>query len=326
MALDSAPNHSGAAAGDANSIAPGPPGPSPVFFGPKGLRAGWRILLAATIGLGITAVLGAVITLIKPVRNFYIETARQIQTQRTVAPSGEIANEGFVVVVVLGTVAIMSLIEKRSFSDYGLPWNQAFGKRFWQGVPLGFAMLSVLLAVIWALHGFSLDGLAVTGVVAAKYGLLWTIVFLLVAFFGDFTFRGYLQSALGDGIGFWPAAFILAVAFGAIHWTNKGEALFGCVMAGSFGLLEAFTLWRTGNLWLPIGMHLAWDWGETYFYGTPDSGLLATGHLLNSSFHGAKWLTGGTVGPEGSWLVYPTLVVWALVIHFLFPAKQSAAV
>ena len=47
---------------------------------------------------------------------------------------------------------------------------------------------------------------------AVRYGVLeWAIVFFLVAVFEDFTFRGYLQSALGDGIGFWPAAIILAV-------------------------------------------------------------------------------------------------------------------
>ena len=314
----------------ATSPAP-PPAPTvapwrgPVFFGPKGLRAGWRILLAAAIILTLAAALGAVVGLIKPLRNFYAQTAHLIRAQNTVLPLGEIANEGFVVVLVLATAAIMTRIEKRSFADYGLPSNGAFGKRFWQGVLLGFAMLSLLLAVIWAFHGFSLGGLAARGATAARYGLLWAIAFLLVGVAEDFVFRGYLQAALGDGIGFWPAAVVLAVLFGAIHWSNSGEALFGCVMAGSFGLLEALALNRTGNLWLLIGMHASWDWGQTYFYGTPDSGVPASEHLFNSSFHGAKWLTGGTVGPEGSWLVFAVLIVWALAIHLLFPAKRSRA-
>jgi membrane protease YdiL (CAAX protease family) len=167
--------------------------------------------------------------------------------------------------------------------------------------------------------------LAVSGGVAARYGLEWAIAFFFVGVFEDFTFRGYLQSALGDGIGFWPAAIILAICFGGIHYQNTGEAVFGCVMAGGFGFVEAFALSRVGNLWLLFGMHAAWDWGETYFYGTPDSGALGLGHLFNSSFHGPRWLTGGTVGPEGSWLVFGVLVLWALAIHFLFSKRASSA-
>jgi uncharacterized protein len=238
-------------------------------------------------------------------------------------PLAATVGEAISVVAVIAAAAIMALIEKRSFADYGLPMNQAFGKRFWQGLPLGFAMLSLLLAVIWALHGFSLAGLAVSGAAAAKYGFLWAIVFFLTGVFEEFTFRGYLQAALGDGIGFWPAALILAVLFGAAHLNNSGEAVFGAAMAGSFGLLEAFTLRRTGSLWLPIAMHASWDWGETYFYGVPDSGMTATGHLFNATFHGAKWLTGGSVGPEGSWLVFPVLLIWALAIHLLFPVRRA---
>jgi hypothetical protein len=52
---------------------------------------------------------------------------------------------------------------------------------------------------------------------------------------------------------------------------------------------------------------------------------LAQGHLLNSSFHGPNWLTGGTVGPEGSYLVFGVLVISAVAIHFMFPAKEQAA-
>ncbi|MFY9527383.1 MAG: CPBP family intramembrane glutamic endopeptidase, partial [Candidatus Acidiferrales bacterium] len=106
---------------------------------------------------------------------------------------------------------------------------------------------------------------------------------------------------------------------------KSGEAKTGALKAGCFGLLAAFSLQRTGNLWFAIGMHAAWDWGETYFYGVPDSGLLAKGRLLHSSFHGPDWLTGGTVGPEGSLLVFAVLVLTGVAIHYVFPAKRGAA-
>jgi membrane protease YdiL (CAAX protease family) len=311
MASDITPNISGTGPAPA---APASSGAKWVFIGPNGLRAGWRISMFLPLMLAFSTAL----FLIKPLRHL------ALGLNGTMTPLAAIVTEAIFVVGVIAAAAIMAIIEKRSFADYGLPMNQAFGKRFWQGLPLGFAMLTLLLAVIWASHGFSLVGLAVTGATAAKYGCLWAIAFFLTGVFEELTFRGYLQAALGDGIGFWPAALILALLFGAAHLRNSGEAVFGAATAGSFGLLEAFTLRRTGSLWLPIAMHASWDWGETYFYGTPDSGLTATGHLLNSSFHGAKWLTGGSVGPEGSWLVFPVLLIWALAIHLLFPARRAA--
>jgi membrane protease YdiL (CAAX protease family) len=218
---------------------------------------------------------------------------------------------------------LMTLIEKRSFADYYLPPSQAFGKRFWQGIPYGFAMLSLLLVLIAAFRGFSLGNMALSGADAMKFGAAYGAAFILVGIFEEFSFRGYMQSTLTSGIGFWGAAVILSIVFGAIHLQNLGEAWIGAFMAGSFGILAAFSLKRTGNIWFPIGMHAAWDWGETYFYSVPDSGFLAKGHLLNSTFHGAKWLTGGSVGPEGSVFAFVVLVIGGVGIHFLFPAKRE---
>ena len=57
------------------------------------------------------------------------------------------------------------------------PWNQAFAKRFWQGLPYGFAMLSLLIGIIAALHCFSIDGIATSGATAVKFGLLYGLGF-----------------------------------------------------------------------------------------------------------------------------------------------------
>jgi len=289
-----------------------------IFIGPNGIRAGWRLLIFFLLVVAIVAAMVKV-----PGVKVFLHTH----------PPGEFTAIGLIgtefllqLFPVLLAASIMTFIEKRTFADYGLPLSEAFGKRFWQGVPLGFVMLSLLLAMIAALHGFSLEGIALGGAAALKYGALYFIGFIFVGIFEEFSFRGYLQSTLGSGIGFWPAALILSFVFGAIHLGNPGEAKIGAFMAGSFGLVAAFALRRTGNIWYPIGMHASWDWGETYFYGTPDSGILAQGHFLNSSFHGPDWLTGGSVGPEGSLLVFVVLIIWALAIHFLFPAKPASAV
>jgi uncharacterized protein len=290
-----------------------------IFMGPNGIRAGWRILIF--IPMFILFALGISRTLLL-IPGF----AAWAKTQSPAALSGtfQIVTEGFQVVALLLAAWIMSKIEKRTFTDYSLPFSEAFGKKFWLGIPFGFLSLSLLLAAIAAAQGFSVAGLEDHGGDILKYGVLFGIVFVLVGIFEEFSFRGYMQSTLESGIGFWPAAVLLSIGFGALHLGNPGEAKIGAFMAGSFGLVAAFALRRTGNLWFPIGMHAAWDWGETYFYGVPDSGLVATGRLLSSSSHGPAWLSGGTVGPEGSYLVFPVLLLIVLVIHLCYPAKKEA--
>ncbi len=293
-----------------------------IFIGPNGIRAGWRLLifLLLAAGMGVCLV-GICVALIPPARNLLLA----LQARGPITPGALIASEGGGAAVVLLAAALMTRIENRSFSDYGLPLDRAFGKLFFLGFVTGFLALTVLIGLIAARRGYSAGGLAVSSHDAVKYGLLYAIAFLLVGTFEEFTFRGYVQYTLGSGIGFWAAAIILAILFGASHLSNPGEAKLGALMAGTFALVAVFSLRRTGSLWFAIAMHSAWDWGETFFYSVPDSGLLARGHLLNSSFHGPNWLTGGSVGPEGSLLVFPVLVLWALAIYFMFPVRRPAS-
>jgi len=67
---------------------------------------------------------------------------------------------------------------------------------------------------------------------------------------------------------------------------------------------------------------MAFDWGETYFYGVANSGHKLPGHLLNSTSSGPAWLSGGTVGPEGSLLcTLLTVVVWLICAGWLREVK-----
>ena len=131
--------------------------------------------------------------------------------------------EGIAALSLVLAVLVMTLIEKRTFADYGFPGREAFGKRFWQGVPYGFVMITLLMALIAALHGFSHGGWALGRAEAVHYGILYFVAFIVVGIFEEFSFRGYLQATLASGIGFWPAAILLSIMFGAIHLANTGR-------------------------------------------------------------------------------------------------------
>ena len=217
---------------------------------------------------------------------------------------------------------IMARIEHRTVGAFGIPLQHAFGRLFWQGAIWGLVAESFVMLAMSLLHGFSFGSLAVSGVAIVKYAALWAAGDVLVGAFEESLFRGYAQFALADGIGFWPAAFVLSAVFGLTHLGNPNEGWVGASFVMLFGLFACFTLRRTGTLWFAIGMHGAFDYAEDFIYSVPDSGIRATGHLLNSGFHGPRWLTGGAVGPEGSVLTFGVLLFSFVLFGWLYPAKK----
>lgn len=215
-------------------------------------------------------------------------------------------------VAAVAPALVLARIEKRPWKVYGLPISSAFGRNFWLGSVWGFLAISALMLTLYGLHIFSFGHLAVHGGRLVRFAAYWTVMFLLVGLFEEFLLRGYSQFTLTRGIGFWPSALALSCAFGLIHLRNGGEQWPGLLAAAFIGLFFCLTLKRTGTLWFAVGFHAAWDWGETFFYSVPDSGMVAPGHLLSSSLHGPQWLSGGTVGPEGSVLCFLVIAAtWA---------------
>ncbi|MGH9716547.1 MAG: lysostaphin resistance A-like protein [Candidatus Acidiferrales bacterium] len=219
--------------------------------------------------------------------------------------------------------AIMCRIERGRFVSYGLPLRGAFGKNFWNGIIWGLAFVTIELMAMRALGGFTFGSFALAGATIAKYAAIWAVGFVLVGLAEEFVFRGYAQYTLSIGIGFWPAAIVMSALFGGAHLLNAGEDWAGAASVFVFGLFACFTLWRTGNLWFAIGFHAAGDYAESFIYSVPDSGTLATGHLLHSSFHGPAWLTGGTVGPEASALNFVLFALAFVIFAWSFRRQKT---
>jgi hypothetical protein len=286
------------------SFAP-PPLISGIFFSSYGLRSGWRFLLWAAIAAALIAGgFGA----LHGVLHGSISLPRRLLLIECVQFAGAF----------IATWILARFIDRKPLTSFGLTLNGA-GRRFPIGLLCGFVSLSFLVGLLALSRAFSLDGLAIRGPAILEYGALWALVFLLVGLSEELITRGYLLFALTRGIGFWPAAVLLAALFAAGHIGNPGENAIGIAAAGFIGLVLAWSLKWTGSLWWAIGFHAAWDWAESYFYGVPDSGGLAPGHLFTSSHQGPVWLSGGSAGPEGSALVFVVIVMLALVLSRIFP-------
>ncbi len=291
-----------------------------LFVGPHGIRPGWRWLMF----LGIFFVCTGVLLIAAIAVHLLRLPGTQPGAQSFTAPF-VLTQEGIFVIGLFVAALVMSKIERRPMAQYGLPAREAFRGRFWTGAVWGFLAITAVMLLIAALHGFSFGSVALSGRALVVYALAWAIAFLLTGFSEEFLFRGYSQFTLGGGMGFWPAAIFLSLLFGASHLSNPGEAWPGALAAAYIGFFFCFTLRRTGNIWFAVGLHAAWDYGETFVYGVPDSGFAAPGHLLNSSFHGPRWLTGGKVGPEASLACFVVISLLFLVFHFVYPAKRKTS-
>jgi membrane protease YdiL (CAAX protease family) len=216
---------------------------------------------------------------------------------------------------------IMSQLEGRPFGEYGLPSRGAFGKLFWQGALFGLVEISAVISFIAALGSYQFGSLAIHGTDLLRWAAFWFALFVMVGLYEEFAFRGYVQFALAQATGFWPAALLLSIAFGYVHRTNPGESKLGLAGVMLAGLFWCFTLRRTGNLWFAVGMHASFDFGETFLYSVPDSGMVFQGHLSNATLAGPGWLTGGNTGPEASVCDFVMLLVLFYVFHRLYPAR-----
>ena len=189
-------------------------------------------------------------------------------------------------------------------------------RRWATGFMFGLAMIAAMYALLWAEHYCSFG----RGTVSAKRALDIAVTFVTCLFVGVFeegVFRGYAQFKLARKLGFWPAAFTISLAFGLTHLIHPAYTMLGVGGAAFFGLLFTYCLWRTGDLWLAIGIHAAVDFAELFIFASRSTSV----RLVTTDVHGPAWLTGGTGGPEASAAGYAVIalafvIVWASTRSF----------
>ncbi len=206
--------------------------------------------------------------------------------------------------------------------------------------------------VLWGI-GFLLTGLGEEGMVRCymqytltrginywwalgSVTLMWLICFLFQH--GEGRYGIYAMAGLGvlpclwlhlkksPGAGFWQAAWLTSTFFGFIHTGNDGETWIGIFSAAAIGFAFCVSIRVTGSAWWAIGYHAAWDWAQTFFYGTADSGLQPKGHYLTSNPVGPELWSGGTDGPEGSLLVIPVVLLTILVLLVAYRRRPEIGV
>ncbi len=307
-------------------VAPPAPPASPqrsiiyrIFVGPRGVRAGWKdlifFLLFALAALAL-----------HPLSKLHGKVDPKLPLPVRVALVDEFSG---MLAVLIATGIMAKWIDRKPWGYFSIPLSNAFRSSFWIGSAIGLGALTLQLEVMHLGGWFDFGTIALHGAAIVKYGVAWAVMFFFVGVTEEGILRGYVQRVTTDGLSaipggwsFWVSALIFSVMFGAGHLGNPGENKFGIIMVFVDGLTMCFSLWRTGDLWFAIGNHAAWDWGQTFVFGTANSGFHGQHPLMNPSFHGPALLAGGTDGPEGSVLVLLSEAIFLVLIAVIYRRRK----
>jgi uncharacterized protein len=345
-AREDAPETANTDSGNAQPELTPPPLPPNTFqtvlFGPQGLRAGWSIVLFfaffTVFSLGFAFGGEFLITT-------YLHRSLEIKGEMT--PFVGLVEEGLSLVALIFAAAIVARFERRRLLDYNLRGPNPIS-RFCGGLLAGFVALSALIGALYLGGWIQFGPPNLTGARIVRMAITWAINFWwalgIVAVICAVLARHYKNpGAWGIWIfavlailhclwlhlrqvpdrSFWYAAWAISTFFAFGHVTNKGETWIGIFAAAAVGFAFAATIRITGSAWWAIGCHAAWDWAETFFYGTPDSGLIGKGHFLTTTPNGPALWSGGTDGPEGSLLALPAIFLILAIAYLQFGRKKK---
>lgn len=163
------------------------------------------------------------------------------------------------------------------------------------GVGLGYFVVVVALMMAFGVYRITGTGNEWSDIVDSFF------VFLLVAIGEEMIFRGVMFRWIDEKWGFAAALVVSALVFGFVHITNDNASWWSSLaIAIEAGLLLGAIYKYSGTLWMPIGVHWAWNFSQGNIFGFEVSGTDAGASLLHSSVSGSEWLTGGAFGAEAS--------------------------
>ncbi len=190
-------------------------------------------------------------------------------------------------------------LDRRSFHALGLWFYPGWVRELILGVGVGAGLFAVIVAGLIASRAVAYYGFAG----AEKHTLLAVShaggLMVLAAIFEELVFRGYAFQRLVDSVGPVVGVSIVSAVFGAAHLHNPSATPLSTANTVLAGVLLSAAYLKTRGLWLPIGLHWAWNFVMGPIFSLPVSGINFGPGLFHFEITGSKWLTGGTYGPEG---------------------------
>ena len=189
-----------------------------------------------------------------------------------------------------------------------------------RGLLLGSALVTAAVVLI-ALFGRYTVGLIPGPHLQSVVLCVWVLA--TAAMLEEVMFRGYPFQRLVESIGPAAATMIVALFFGAVHLRNPHATKLGALNTVLVGVLFALAYLKTRSLWLPFGIHFAWNLTMGLIFGLAVSGITMFSVAAIGSAAGSQRLTGGAYGIEAS-LTGTGVIAIGILIVTLVPARASA--
>lgn len=299
-----------------------------IFFSPheKRLRAGWRLLLhgmlAGLLLLALSLVVLLPLTAISAALAAFGESlglgpelTSWLGILLQPGPSASLLLVLSAVVsfpaFTLATWIARRQFDRRTFRSLGFEQRWMAGRDLLAGFCIPGPLFGLIFlaerAMGWIrVEGWILDTRSALEAAALIVGSL--IVFALVGFYEELTFRGYYLVNLREGAGPAWGVLLSSAAFALAHTGNPSASWASFAGLIAAGLFLAYAWIRTGQLWLPIGLHLGWNFFEGTVFGFAVSGVSPPG-ILELAGAGPELISGGAFGPEAGLIVLPAMLL-----------------
>ena len=221
------------------------------------------------------------------------------------------------IATILSIFIARRFLDQRSFTSLGLKLDKKMWIDLFVGIVITFIQMGFIYIIMYALGWISFEGFAwefesASSVTLNLLGIFG--VFILVGWNEELLSRGYHLQNLADGINLTWGVIISSSVFAILHIGNPGATWISTLGLFLAGVFLAYGYIRTKQLWLPIGLHIGWNFFEGVVFGFPVSGLnIFT--LTRINIHGPELITGGAFGPEAGLIVIPALVFGMALIY-----------
>ena len=244
----------------------------------------------------------------------FLGFAGQLIIPLFIVPFGLLAGAalGTFAAAAVATTICLRVFERSPLADVGMRLHSAAIRHLGLGFAIGVvaALLVTLLPCIFRLAEFQ----ARPETPFQFASLLFVSILLLFGAVGEeILFRGYGFQVIAGTFGAYQSLLPISVVFAAAHWNAPPLGLFNTFL---WGIILGFAFLRSGDLWLPIGLHFGWN------VTLPLMGVQLSGFTMGLTGYGLVWKisdlwSGGAYGPEGGLL---TSLVIPLVFFALYRA------
>jgi uncharacterized protein len=277
------------------------------------LRAGWRLLFQTgfmlTIGFCLSVILLTALLVLDA--SFFTTLINLKPGYMLLGMIGE------TLAVTVSVFLARRLLDKRSIESLGLKLSLQTLFDVLTGIVITFLQMGLIYFLMSRLGWLTFLGFAwqfdpVSIVI--KNTLIFFAIFVLVGWNEELLSRGYHLQTIASGLNLFWGVTISSAIFGLLHLANPSANWISTAGIFLAGLFFAYGYLRTKQLWLPMGMHLGWNFFEGVVFGFPVSGLDIY-PMTRIQVQGPKLWTGGAFGPEAGLIVLPSLVLGAILIY-----------